>query len=77
MISLKKRIDCHVHYALPLEADTLVSFMDETDTHMANLVLVPHTRRLSTLPDESRRKKYRPRHGQNLHDAQGASRHLE
>ena len=51
MISLKKRIDCHVHYALPLEADTLVSFMDETDTHMANLVLVPHTQRLSTLPD--------------------------
>ena len=51
MISLKKRIDCHVHYALPLEAETLVSFMDETDTHMANLVLVPHTQRLSTLPD--------------------------
>lgn len=51
MIPLKKRIDCHVHYALPLEADTLVSFMDQTDTHMANLVLVPHTGRLSTLPD--------------------------
>ena len=51
MIPLKKRIDCHVHYALPLEPETLVSFMDETDTHMANLVLVPHTQRLSALPD--------------------------
>lgn len=51
MISLKKRIDCHVHYALPLEAETLIAFMDETDTHMANLVLVPNTQRLSALPD--------------------------
>ena len=51
MVSLKKRIDCHVHYALPLEIETLIKFMDETDTHMANLVLVPHTQRLSALPD--------------------------
>ena len=51
MIPLKKRIDCHVHYALPLEPETLISFMDQTDTHMANLVLVPHTQRLSALPD--------------------------
>ena len=51
MIPLTKRIDCHVHYALPLEPEQLVSFMDETDTHMANLVLVPHTQRLSALPD--------------------------
>ena len=51
MIKLQKRIDCHVHYALPLEAETLIDFMDKTDTHMANLVLVPHTRRLSCVPD--------------------------
>lgn len=51
MIQLKKRIDCHVHYALPLAPETLVSFMDETNTAMANLVLVPHTQRLSALPD--------------------------
>ena len=51
MIQLKKRIDCHVHYALPLSPETLIDFMDKTDTHMANLVLVPHTQRLSCLPD--------------------------
>ena len=51
MIPLKKRIDCHVHYALPLEPETLVAFMDKTGTDMANLVLVPHTQRLSAVPD--------------------------
>ena len=51
VIPLKQRIDCHIHYALPLEAETLIRFMDETNTHMANLVLVPHTQRLSALPD--------------------------
>lgn len=51
MIQLKKRIDCHVHYALPLKPETLIDFMDATRTHMANLVLVPDTRRLSALPD--------------------------
>ena len=51
MIRLEKRIDCHVHYALPLAPETLVDFMDRTDTHMANLVLVPHTQRLSCVPD--------------------------
>lgn len=51
MIQLRKRIDCHVHYALPLEPETLIDFMDKTDTHMANLVMVPHTQRLSALPD--------------------------
>ena len=60
MISLKKRIDCHVHYALPLPVDTLLSFMDETDTHMANLVLVPHTQRLSALPDAMMAKYQHP-----------------
>lgn len=51
MIRLKKRIDCHIHYAHPLAPETLIRFMDETDTHMANLVLVPHTQRLSAVPE--------------------------
>ena len=51
MIQLKKRIDCHVHYALPLQPEKLVEFMDRTGTDMANLVLVPHTQRLSAVPD--------------------------
>lgn len=51
MIKLKKRIDAHIHYALPLEPETLIAFMDKTGTDMANLVLVPHTQRLSSVPD--------------------------
>lgn len=51
MISLKKRIDCHIHYALPMQPETLIDFMDRTETHMANLVLVPHTQRLTAVPD--------------------------
>ena len=51
MISLKKRIDCHIHYALPLAPETLIEFMDKTGTDMANLVMVPHTQRLSCVPD--------------------------
>lgn len=51
MIKLKKRIDCHIHYALPLQPETLIEFMDKTGTDMANLVLVPHTQRLSCVPD--------------------------
>ena len=51
MIPLKKRIDSHIHYAHPMNPEMLISFMDDTDTHMANLVLVPHTKRLSALPD--------------------------
>lgn len=48
---MAKKIDAHIHYALPLEPETLVEFMDKTGTDMANLVLVPHTRRLSSVPD--------------------------
>ena len=51
MIPLKKRIDCHIHYALPLAPETLIEFMDKTGTDMANLVMVPHTQRLSCVPD--------------------------
>ena len=42
MINHRKRIDCHVHYALPLQPETLIDLMDKTGTEMANLVLVPH-----------------------------------
>ena len=51
MIPLKKRIDYHIHYALPLAPETLIEFMDKTGTDMANLVMVPHTQRLSCVPD--------------------------
>lgn len=51
MIQLEKRIDAHIHYALPLEPEVLVDFMDKTGTHMANLVLVPSMSRLSCAPD--------------------------
>jgi len=46
-----KRIDAHVHYALPLEPEELVAFLDGTGTDMANLVLVPHARKLSCTPE--------------------------
>lgn len=51
MLKLKKRIDAHIHYALPLEPETLIAFMDKTGTDMANLVLVPHPQRLSSVPE--------------------------
>ena len=51
MVTLQKKIDAHMHYALPLQPETLIEFMDKTGTDMANLVLVPHTRRLSCVPD--------------------------
>lgn len=51
MVIPQKRIDAHVHYALPLTAEYLVEFMDRTGTDVANLVLVPHTQRLSCVPD--------------------------
>ena len=47
----RKRIDCHVHYALPLQPETLIDLMDKTGTEMANLVLVPHRKRLTAVPD--------------------------
>ena len=48
---IEKRIDAHVHYALPLEAEQLIAFMDKTGTDMANLVLVPDRKRLTAVPD--------------------------
>lgn len=51
MVQPGKRIDAHIHYALPLTAETLVEFMERTGTDMANLVMVPHTQRLSCVPE--------------------------
>lgn len=51
MATPQKKIDAHIHYALPLQPETLIEFMDKTGTDMANLVLVPHTQRLSCVPD--------------------------
>ena len=51
MRGIEKRIDCHIHYALPLPAEELVALMDKTGTDMANLVLVPDRRRLTNVPD--------------------------
>ncbi len=51
MRNITKRIDTHIHYALPLEAEQLIAFMDKTGTDMANLVLVPDRQRLTAVPD--------------------------
>ncbi len=51
MLNIQKRIDSHIHYALPIEPETLVSFMDRNGIDMANLVLVPHRKRLTSVPD--------------------------
>lgn len=51
MPDIRKRVDSHIHYALPLKPETLIRLMDETGTEAANLVLVPHRQRLTAVPD--------------------------
>jgi len=51
VLNIDQRIDAHIHYALPLEPETLIDLMDETGTSMANLVLVPDRQRLTAVPD--------------------------
>ena len=51
MLKVEKRIDAHMHYGLPLEPETLISFMDKNGIDKANLVLVPHRKRLTSVPD--------------------------
>lgn len=51
MPDIQKRIDSHIHYALPLEPEKLISFMDRNGIDIANLVLVPHRSRLTSVPD--------------------------
>jgi len=46
-----ERIDAHVHYALPLEPEYLLDFLERTGTRRAALVLVPHTKKLSCAPE--------------------------
>lgn len=46
-----KRIDSHMHYALPLAPETLIHFMDRNGIDKANLVLVPSRPRLTAVPD--------------------------
>lgn len=51
MLNIKKRIDSHMHYSLPLPPEELISFMDRNGIDKANLVLVPHRNRLTSVPD--------------------------
>lgn len=51
MLNIQKRIDSHIHYALPLEPEKLILFMDNHGIDMANLVLVPSRSRLTCVPD--------------------------
>lgn len=51
MYNGKKLIDCHIHYALPIDPEALIAIMDESGTDMGALVLVPHRQRLSSAPD--------------------------
>jgi len=49
--NIQKRIDAHIHYSLPLQSEQLIALMDKTGIDMANLVLVPHRKRLTSVPD--------------------------
>lgn len=51
MLNLKKRIDSHMHYSLPLQPEALIDFMDKNGIDKANLVLVPSRPRLTAVPD--------------------------
>ncbi len=51
MPNIQKRIDSHIHYALPLAPETVILFMDQNGIDKANLVLVPSRSRLTAVPD--------------------------
>lgn len=51
MLKLTQRVDAHIHFAHPLSPETLVGFMDENGISQANLVLVPHRQRLTSVPE--------------------------
>ena len=51
MPNTQKRIDAHIHYSLPLQPEELIALMDKTGIDIANLVLVPHRKRLTSVPD--------------------------
>lgn len=51
MIENVKIIDCHIHYALPVDPKEIIDVMKQTNTDWANLVIVPHRQRISSVPD--------------------------
>lgn len=46
-----KLIDCHIHYSLPVDPQEIIDVMQITNTDWANLVVVPHRQRISSIPD--------------------------
>lgn len=44
-------LDCHIHFSLPVLPQEIVNIMKHTDTDIANLVIVPHRQRISSVPD--------------------------
>jgi len=44
-------LDCHVHYSLPVKPEVLMAILKKTGTDVANLVLVPDRRKVSSVPD--------------------------
>ncbi len=44
-------LDCHVHYSLPVKPAVLMDILSKTGTDVANLVLVPDRRKVSSVPD--------------------------
>ena len=46
-----KILDCHIHYSLPIKPEELFDVMAYTKTDVANLVITPHRRRISSVPD--------------------------
>lgn len=46
-----KVVDCHVHYSLPIQPETLMDILEKTGTDIANLVIVPDRNKVSSVPD--------------------------
>ncbi len=46
-----KILDCHIHYALPVDPQEIFDIMEYTKTDIANLVIVPDRLRISAVPD--------------------------
>ena len=51
MKSGNRILDCHMHYALPVDPQELIDIMEYTHTDIANLVIVPDKQRISSVPD--------------------------
>ena len=46
-----KRLDCHVHYAMPIEPTKMISLMEQSKADFFNLVLVPERQFISSICD--------------------------